>query len=288
MLFSLALILGYWFILDFGNTSLLLKLGLLLVEGLLLNYFCFRYGILGQESNMPLVLFSVLSVLIVPDLSYSDLIYAIIWLAAVFLAFEGRENPDKSTNYMIYFGILLGVAQTINNISVLLIIPVFVLFIQTGTRGTRSFLLSGVYFLMVLFSYSGIVYVMEIQHVIWKLIPILSIDYTAFNSIITKLFFPFILLSIATHILLLNSYKFRFPNKSKNLNYTMLIQLIISLMLLAITSEINLFIYAILASSILLSFGFVYKKSSTFANAAFASLVCISLFSLYLYKILIL
>ncbi|MDB4107823.1 hypothetical protein N9595_05100 [Bacteroidia bacterium] len=288
MLFSLALVIGYWFILDFGSTSLLLKLGLLLVEGLLLNYFCLRYSILGLESNMPLVLFSILSVLIVPDLSYSDLIYGIIWLAAVFLAFECRENPNASTNYMIYFGVLLGVAQTINHISVLLIIPVFILFLQTGTRGPRSFILSGVYFLMIVFSYAGVVYVMGIQHKIWELIPRLSIDYTAFNTIITKLFFPFILLSIAIHILLVNSYKFRFPNKSKNLNYTMLIQLIIALILLAITSEINLFIYVILASSILLSFGFVYKKSSTFANAAFASLVCISLCSLYLYKILIL
>ena len=288
VLVSAMIILGFWFFLNPTDTSLLIKSVLLLGEGLLLNYFCFRFGIIGQKTQLPLVLFSILSVLIVADLSYSDLIYGAVWLGAFFLAYEGRENPEKSINYMVYFGILLGIAQTVNNISILLIIPVFILFIQNGTRSPRGFFLSLMYFVMVVLAYIGVLYVMEITDKIWDLIPSLSFDYSVFNSVLIKLFLPFVVLMTVFHFLGLNSYQFRYPNKSKILNYTMLIQLGISVILILVTAELNVLIYAVMALSIILSFMFSYKSGNVFLNAAFASLICIAACSLYLYKILIL
>jgi hypothetical protein len=288
VIFSALIILGFWFFLHPTDTSLFIKFLLLLGEGILLNYFCFRFGIIGQQTQLPLVLFSILSVLIVPDLSYSDLIYGAVWLGAFFLAFEGRENPEKSVNYMVYFGILLGIAQTVNNISILLIIPVFILFIQNGTQSPKGFLLSLMYFFMVVGAYIGVLYVMEITDKIWDLVPSLSFDYSVFNSVLIKLFLPLIALLVLFHFLGLNSYQFRYPNKSKILNYTMLIQLGISMILILVTAELNLLIYAVMALSILLSFMFSYKSSNVFLNAVFASIICIAASSLYLYKILIL
>ena len=285
---SILILMGFWFFLHAGDVSLFVKYILLLAEGILLNYFCFRFGIIGQKTQLPLVLFSILSVLIVPDLSFSDLIYGTVWLGAFFLTFEGRENPEKAVHYMVYFGILLGIAQAVNNISILLIIPVFILFIQNGTRSPRGFFLSLMYFVMVVLAYTGVLYVMEITDKIWDLIPSLSMDYTVFNSVLIKMFLPFIVILTVAHFLGLNSYKFRYPNKSKILNYTMLIQLGISVLLILITAELNLLIYAVMAMSIILSFMFSYKSDNVFLNAAFASLICIAACTIYLYKILIL
>ena len=283
---SVSVFLGYWILIDFGNLSTLFNISLLLSEGLLLNYLCFRYGILGQKTNIVLVLFSILSVLIIPELSFGDLIYGMVWLGAFYLAFESRDNPQRSTNYMIYFGVLLGVAQAFSSSSILLFIPVFILFAQTGTREGRSFLLSFLYFGMVVTAYVGGLYVIELYEKIPVLVPTLTFDYTAFNTILIKLFLPFLILSILVHILSLNNYTFRFPNKSKVLNFTMLLQLGMALLLILITAQVDLFIYAIMASTVLLSFAFVYKRTNVFANAAFASLLCIAVASLYLYHIL--
>lgn len=288
ILLSLVILVGYGLILGAADSSSIVKLFVLLGEGLLLNYLCYRYGVLGQQTNLPLVLFAILSVLIIPDLSYGDLIYGLVWLGAFFFAFESSEHPSRRTSSMIYIGVLLGAAQAINNISILLIIPVFVLFLQTGSRFGRSYVLSLLYFFMVVLAYLGVLYVMEIEVVSSRLFPSLTFDYSAFDTILTKLFLPFVILSIVVHTLSMGSYRFRFPNKSKLFNFTMLIQLSIAFLLILITAQVDLFIYAIMASAVLLSFAFAYKKESVFANAAFASLLCIALGSIYLYKILIL
>ena len=166
--------------------------------------------------------------------------------------------------------------------------PFFVLFVRTGIREARNFVLSIVYFLMVVFSYLGLLFVMELSPQMESLVPSLALDYSVFNTILVKLFVPFIILCIVVHFLGINSYQFRFPNKSKILNYTMLIQAAIAVALIILTAELNLMIYVLMSSTILLSFAFGYKKTSVFANAAFASLVSIAFMALYLYKILIL
>jgi hypothetical protein len=204
------------------------KLILLLVEGLLLNYLCFRFGILGMRTNLPLVIFCTLGVLVVPQISLGDLIYGAVFLGAFFLAFESSEHQELSGAYMIYFGVLLGVAQSVNAISILLMPPVFVLFMQAGRRRPRHFILSIIYFLMVSAAYAGLLFVMELEHKIVQLIPVLTFDYSVFNSILFKLTVPFIVGSLIVHFLSLGRYSFRYPNKSKIVNYTMLFQLILS------------------------------------------------------------
>ncbi len=285
---SAVLFLSYMAILGDYSTQSLIKFGLLLSQGLILNYLCFRFGVLGQNSSLPLVLFSILSVLIAPLLSLGDLVYGVIWLAAFFFAFESGENPHKSRNYIIYFGVLLGVAQTINNISVLLLIPVFMLFIQTGARSLRDFVLSISYFVMVVMSFVGVLYVMELQDKLFQLIPQLTFDYSTFNNIMIKLLLPFVFASLVVHYLKLNGYKFRYPNQTKILNYTMLIQLAIAVALILLTADANFLIYFVMPVVVVLSFMFLYTSKSIFSNAAFLSLICIALASLWMYKILIL
>lgn len=287
-IFSFALLIGYQVILDTVSLASILKTVLLFAEGLLLNYLCSKYKIIGQKNNLVLIVFCLLSVVVIPDLSFNDLVYGLVWLAGFLFAFESSENPSQTDNYLIYFGILLGFSQTVNPISILLFIPVYLLFIQTSTRNIRSLILGFLYFSMVIFAYVCILYVIELEGEILSLIPKLTFEYSAFDDILIKLLFPFVIVSIIVHLLSLNTYKFRFPNKSKILNFTLLIQLSIAIVLIVLTSQSDLLIYALMASAILLSFGFTYKSESIFVNAAFASLLCIALASLYLHKILIL
>ena len=286
-LVSILILIGYNLILGI-NSTLIFYSALLFLEGLFLNYICFRFKILGQKSSVPIVLFTICSVLIMPSLSVADIIYGAVWLGSAFLAFEARDNEIQNTNYMILLGILLGVAQTINNISIVLTLPIFILFIQTGSRSTRGFILSLIYMAMVLFSYVGILYVMELEYKIPTLLPTLSVDYSVFDTILIKLFVPSIVIGLIIHLFSINNYAFRYPNKTKILNFTMLIQLIMSLLLIFITAQLSLLIYAVMASTILLSYGFVYKQKNTFVNAVFVSILCIALCSLYLHRILIL
>jgi hypothetical protein len=223
-----------------------------------------------------------------PSLSVADIIYGAVWLGSAFLAFEARDNEIQNINYMILLGILLGAAQTINNISIVLTLPIFILFIQTGSRSTRGFILSLIYMAMVLFSYVGILYVMELEYKIPTLLPTLSVDHSVFDTILIKLFVPSIVIGLIIHLFSINNYAFRYPNKTKILNFTMLIQLIMSILLIFITAQLSLLIYAVMASTILLSYGFVYKQKNTFVNAVFVSILCIALCSLYLHRILIL
>ena len=270
------------------STRAIVYLSLLFLQGLIFDYLCYRFRILGQKSNMPLVLFSAISILVLSNLGLGIIIYGFVWLAAFFLAFESGEDNSQSNNYIIYIGIILGIAQTINNISILLMLPVFVLFLQTGARSSRGFIQSIIYFFMVIFSYIGVLFVMEIEDKIYNLIPELTFDYSAFDTILIKLFIPFLIASLVVHFLQLNSYQFRYPNKSKILNYTLLIQLVLAVVLVLITAQAGLIIYFVLPCALLLSFAFVYKSKSTFANAAFASLIVIALASLWLYQYLIL
>jgi hypothetical protein len=288
MVLSAMLLLGYMAILGDFSTEIIINFSVLFLQGVILNYLCFRFGILGQNSSIPLVLFSIFSVLIAPQLSLGDLVYGIIWLAAFFLAFESGENPTKSRNYIIYFGILLGIAQTINNISVLLLLPVFILFIQTGARSALDFVLGISYFIMVVLSFMGVLFVMELEDKLINLIPQLTFDYSIFNNMLIKLFLPYVIASLIVHFLKLNGYRFRYPNRSKILNYTMLIQLGVAIALILFTAEASFLIYFMMPAVVILSFTFLYTSKSTFSNAAFLSFICIALGSLWLYKILIL
>ena len=107
MLLATAILTGFGLIIDDGSITMITKLALLLAEGLLLNYLCFRFGILGINTNLPLVLFCTLTALVLPQLSMGGIIYGAVFLGALFLAFESKEHPKLSSSYMIYFGLFL-------------------------------------------------------------------------------------------------------------------------------------------------------------------------------------
>ncbi len=288
ILLAVAILTGFGLIMDDSSVTAIAKLVLLLLEGLLLNYLCLRFGILSIKTNLPLVLFCALTALVVPQLTIGSIVYGAIFIGALFLALESREYPKRSISYMIYLGLFLGIAQAFSNTSILIMLPVFILFAQVGTPRSRHFILSFTYFSMVIISTSGLLFVMDLEHMIWELIPSLSFNYSVLNTIVIKLTIPIILISLAIHILSLNNYRFRYPNKSIVFNYTMLLQLACSILLVTLTAELDILMYAIMTASILLSFVFGYKQDNTFINSAFASLISMCMMSLFFYKVLIL
>ena len=161
--FSVLLLGVFLFLQGEFNLNLVIKYGLILCSGILMNALCSRFDILGKKTSLPLVIFCLLSVFLIPNLSYADLVYCAVWLVVFFLAFNRGESQSKSINYMIYLGITLGIAQTVENTSVLLLVPTFILFSQTGPINARAYVTCFLYFFMVLLGYSGILYVMELD-----------------------------------------------------------------------------------------------------------------------------
>lgn len=135
---SIAILVGYVFVLQVSDVQELIVMGLLFVQGVFLNALCTRYSILGMKSQLPLILFIVISVIILPNIALRHLVLGFVWLVAFFLAFESREDDKKSMNYILFFGVVLGIAQAIENTSFLLFLPVVLIFVQTGKRSTKS------------------------------------------------------------------------------------------------------------------------------------------------------
>ena len=106
--------------------------------------------------------------------------------------------------------------------------------------------------------------------------------------VLLKITSPIILLTVLFHLLMLNSYSFRFPNLSKNINYTFLAQVILSIITALVSSNQGVIIHAVMALAVLLSFTFVYLKKSVFANALFTALLIIITTSLYICRIIFL
>lgn len=287
-LFTLALLIGYIFLMQITQIQQLVLIGLLFIQGVVLNALCARYSILGTKTQLPLILFIVLSVLILPNLALRHLVLGFVWIAALFLSFESEEDEKLSTNYIMFFGVLLGIAQTIESASILLFLPVVLLFIQTGKRSAKSFFLSFLYFIMVILCYIGILFVMEIPDKMFEPIPNLTFDYTVFNTIVIRLFFPLVIINLIFHFLNINSYPFRYPNKAKILNYTLALQLAIAFFLVISTAQLEFLIYFVHPAAVLLSFAYAYTAEKTIVNAAFAAIVVTALSSLIAYKVLFL
>ena len=277
---------AYAFLLGYSDAVDLVKLVLLLVEGIVLNMLCQRHGILGVKSELPGFAFILLSALFVPLLSFSHLGYGIIFLGGFFLSYESREDGRRSLYYLIYIGIALAIAQASNNVSVLLLIPIFVLYLQSGPRRVRSFLISIVYFLMVLSCYIGVLYIIDLPELAFDLVPKLRFSRPDIAISWSILYVPFLVLSFGVHLLMLNRYSFRFPNKSKIINYTMVVQVFLGLIITWLTGEYSLLIYPLMALAILLSVGLRYTDKSAFANALLVSGVVLSLATVYLYSII--
>jgi len=266
--------------------SIVFKMFILLAEGFVLNYLCYRYKLIGVSTNLLSPVFVLLSALIVPELSYLHLIYGLIYLGAFFLAYESREHSKRSSSYLIYIGVLIGIAQILSNFSVFLLVPIYVLFIQSGPRRVRDFLLSVLYFFMIIVCYLGVLFIIDLSEKSTELIPVFTFSLEQVLASWSLILIPYVLVLATVHFLMLNTYPFRYPNKSKITNYTMLLQAVLGMLLVSFSGEVSFLIYPLMAIAVILSMAFRYKESSVFVNAAFLSMILLSVSSVYLYSIL--
>ena len=267
------------------------KIGLIILlylEGVILNYFCYRFAILGRKTALPTLLFSLFSALFVVDLSLETPIYGAIFLSALYLSFRAKEIPNCAINHLIYMGFIMGVSQAFYNQSILFFGSVLILFIQVGIVSLRGFIMSLANLGMVIASAIGLYIFMDSPERIIAMIPKFTSSNSPSEIVLLKITSPIILLTILFHLLMLSSYSFRFPNLSKNINYTFLAQLILGIITVLVSSNQGVIIYAVMALAILLSFTFVYLKKSVFANALFTALLIIILTSLYICRIIFL
>jgi len=279
---SYALILGDYNAQKWGLTFLLY------LEGITLNYLCFRFGVLGQKTALPTLLFSVFSALFIIDLSPDHIIYGAIFLSTFYLAFRAREIPYYSEIYLIYVGLIIGGSQSFMNNSIFLFLPILFLFIQVGIVNARGFLMALINLGMTTVSAAGIYFLIDLPEHIVGMIPDSTSDKPINSIALIKITSPIIIFIFVFHILKLNSYSFRFPNLSKNINYTFLVQVLFGLVVALISGNYDLIIYAFMALAILLSFTFVYLQQSLFANALFTALITVVIASLYIYRIIFL
>jgi hypothetical protein len=270
------------------NALYLLKVTLFFIQSIILSLLCKRYSILSVNTHLPLVLASTFSVFIITDISFNHLMFGGLFLIAMLLAYEPKLIAAVSSSYMIYFGVILGIAQAISNTSVLLIIPVFILARQAGSHRTRHYILAITYLLMVLICYAGMLYVIELPHQIAQLTPQLSLGWSSLDFNLLSLAGPLVIILTLIHLLKLRSYNFRYPNKLIITNYMMLLQLIIPLIIIAFNANTAILPYSLMALAVMLSFAFAYKDTSRVVNAAFASLIVICIGSFAALHILIL
>ena len=261
---------------------------LLYLEGLILNFLCFRFKILNKKTALPSVLFSLFSAFFIVNLSLEITIYGAIFLSAFYLSFRAKEIPNYAKIHLIYLGFILGISQAFYNQSILFFIPIIILFIQVGIFNVRGLLMSLVNLGMVIVSAIGIFFLLDNPDKVTAMIPNLSSTSHPSRIVLLKITSPIILFSILFHLLKLNSYSFRFPNLSKNINYIFLAQLVLGLMTALIFSNQDLIIYASMALSILLSFTFVYLEKNIFTNALFFALIVVISTSLYVCRIIFL
>ena len=278
----------FWFQVGELTAKSVLLFALVFAEGLILDALCSRFGIVGNKTHFPLILFVLLSALALPALSVAHLVYGGIWLAAFFLAFRSGEFPSRSKYYVIYFGVLLGLAQVVDSSSVLFLLPVFLLFIQTGVRSMRDFVLGILYFGMVVLAYIGLLYVAELEGNIVDLIPKFAVDYHAFDSIVVFLISPLVLFLLMHHWIKIGTYNFRYPNQSKILNFTLLIQWVIASLIILVSADPSFMLYLVMPVSVMLSFAMSYNTTKVFMNAAFFSLLVVCVGALFMYRILFL
>lgn len=288
LFFSGFIFLGYALALDdFSIRTSAVLFGLFL-EGVLLNYICFKNDIIRKKTALPTVLFALLSALFITNLSMDHLIYGVLFLSGLSLAFEAKENPKRSPILAIYMGLIVGFSAVFSSSSTLLFVPIIVLFVQIGVIYFRGFVLALAYAFMVILSAIGILYLSESMTYVQTMIPTFSSSMITFDSILVKLISPVIGISLVSHFFQLNTYLFRYPNLSKNINYALVVQLVLSLALSLLSADQSLLVYPLMATSLLLSFAFAYKESSIFANALFSSLIVLTIGSVCIYHIIFL
>lgn len=265
-----------WCVGDLSNVKIWESV-VLLVMGIGLDFICKRFRIIGRESHLTVVIFALLTVLVMPILSFKALVAGLVWLVAVYLAFDSFEEPEKAHHHLIYIGISLGVAQTLESFSVFLFIPFFLLFYQNAVSSMRTYMLSVLYFVMVVLCYMGVLFVMEIPEKMWTLLPQISLDYSSFTTPIIRVMLPLLMVLIIAHLLSMRSFPFRYPNRNIMINLLFTYQLVIAAVLVLISSAPGLFILLCLPAAILISVYFTFLQERLSAQALFYAFVVSSL-----------
>lgn len=276
-----------YFIPDFSAQKIGLT-ALLFCEGVMLNYLCFRFSILRQKTALPALLFALFSALFIVDLTLEFIVYGALFLSAFYLSFRAKEIPSYAKIYLIYLGIIIGISQAFYNQSILFFIPIMILFIQVGIINFRGFIMALVNLSMVIACAVSIYFLMDSPQKIMAMIPGLTSTNHPIEIDQLKVASPVILFSIVFHLFKISSYSFRFPNLSKNINYTFLTQFILGLITAFIFFNQNIIIYPLMALAVVLSFMFVYLEKRLFVNALFLALIITILSSLYFCRIIFL
>lgn len=249
------------------------KLGSLFVMGVSLNMLCRRFRIIGVKSHLTMVVFAIFSVLLIPHLEVRTLVVGYFWLAVVFFAFNSWEQPENTRNNAIFMGIALGITQILESNAVFLVIPVFALFFQNSVSKVQYYVISVIYFIMVVFIYGSVLYFLDMNEAIPSLLPRLGTGLKILDEPIIGLVMSVLIVYLLIHLANLSSYKFRYPNRSININLIFLYQILYNSALVLFSEGVGLIVLIGLPISVLLSVGFSFKKDSLVANAAFMALL---------------
>ena len=141
---------------------------------------------------------------------------------------------------------------------------------------------------MVITCAIGIYFLIDSPQKIMAMIPDLELKNHFIEIDQLKIASPVILFSIIFHLFKISSYSFRFPNLSKNINYTFLTQFILGLITTLIFFNQDVTVYSLMALAVMLSFMFVYLEKHLFVNALFLCLIITILSSLYFCRIIFL
>lgn len=199
----------YWFSLftKAGFQSITIVLGILLI-GILANFFSEKLKIIGGKSSLPL-LFTVFFLSILPEkLLLIDLFYVAIILILFYVIFSASTKNNNYNQSIIHIGLLAGLFQLFFSWAFISIILLLIIGVRHTKFNPRQYLLFGIYFLMVIFTYYLTIYVLEIDFGLDKFFP--EIKYTLPN--VTKVaYYAVILLVLLGYLPNLSSFPFRYP-----------------------------------------------------------------------------
>lgn len=248
--------------------------GSLLAMGLVLNMLCRRFKIIGRRSHMVLLVFSMLSGLLFPVLDIRALVSGSMWLVAVYLAFDSWEDQERGRTNLIYIGVLLGVSQLLYHHAVYFFLPFFILFYQNAILNLRDYLLSLLYFVMVLAAAVAFSVAMGVEDGLMRLIPSFEMDYSEMLIPQFRVMFPVLAVTILVHLMVLGTYRFRYPNRSILINRSFFYQFALGLLLVGLSASAGMLVLVVLPVSILLSVAFSFTEGKALPQALFLALLC--------------
>jgi hypothetical protein len=230
----------YWFSLltKAGFQSFDIVLGILLM-GILVNFFSKKLEIIGGKSSLPL-LFTVLFLSILPEkLIIIDLLYAAILLILFYVIFSSSTKNKNYSQSIIHIGLLAGFFQLFFSWAFISTIILLIIGVRRTSFNPRQYLLFGIYFTMVIFTYYLTIFVLEIDFGSVKFFP--KITYT-FPNVLKVEYSAVILLVLLGYIPNLSRFPFRYPVQYKTF-HTSLIFCVLGIFGLYMLGGENIFEY---------------------------------------------